>query len=61
MLLLLAIFVGVFWLTAMLGRVWCGYACPPDGLHGVPVSTDRAMDRGGRSGRLKLDKHGGFP
>ncbi|MBI4819356.1 MAG: cytochrome c oxidase accessory protein CcoG [Deltaproteobacteria bacterium] len=27
-LLLLTIFVGIFWVTAMFGRVWCGWACP---------------------------------
>ncbi len=28
MLFLLAVFVGVFLLTALFGRVWCGWACP---------------------------------
>ena len=28
MLLLVAIFVGIFLLTAVYGRVWCGWACP---------------------------------
>ena len=28
MLLLVGIFVGIFLLTAVLGRVWCGWACP---------------------------------
>lgn len=28
MLLLLAIFLSIFWLTALVGRVWCGWACP---------------------------------
>lgn len=27
-LLLIAVFVTVFWVTALLGRVWCGWACP---------------------------------
>ncbi|NJK89060.1 MAG: hypothetical protein HC923_06415 [Myxococcales bacterium] len=27
MLLLLSIFLGIFWLTAVLGRVWCGWGC----------------------------------
>jgi cytochrome c oxidase accessory protein FixG len=28
MLLLLSIFVGIFWTTALIGRAWCGWACP---------------------------------
>jgi polyferredoxin len=28
MLLLLAIFVAIIWTTALVGRAWCGWACP---------------------------------
>ena len=28
MLLLFSIFIGIFLLTALFGRVWCGWACP---------------------------------
>ncbi len=28
MLLMLSIFLTVFWLTALVGRVWCGWGCP---------------------------------
>ncbi len=28
MLLLLAIFLFIFWITALFGRVWCGWGCP---------------------------------
>lgn len=28
MLLLLIVFLGIFWVTAMFGRVWCGWGCP---------------------------------
>ncbi len=28
MLLMLGIFIGIFWLTALFGRVWCGWGCP---------------------------------
>ena len=27
-LLIVGTFVGIFWVTALLGRVWCGWACP---------------------------------
>ncbi|MCB9589912.1 MAG: cytochrome c oxidase accessory protein CcoG [Polyangiaceae bacterium] len=59
MLLLLAIFVGVFWLTAMLGRVWCGYACPQTVYMEFLFRPIEQWIEGGRSGQLKLDKHGG--
>lgn len=28
MLLMLSIFLGIFWITAVFGRVWCGWGCP---------------------------------
>jgi cytochrome c oxidase accessory protein FixG len=28
MLLMLSIFVSILWLTALVGRAWCGYGCP---------------------------------
>lgn len=28
MLLMLAIFLSIFWVTALVGRVWCGWGCP---------------------------------
>ena len=28
MLLMLSIFLGIFWITALFGRVWCGWGCP---------------------------------
>ena len=28
MFLMLSIFLGIFWITALFGRVWCGWGCP---------------------------------
>ena len=59
MLLMLSIFVGVFWLTAMLGRVWCGYACPQTVYMEFLFRPIEQWIEGGRTGQLKLDKEGG--
>ncbi|MCA9632941.1 MAG: cytochrome c oxidase accessory protein CcoG [Myxococcales bacterium] len=59
MLLMLSIFVGVFWLTAMLGRVWCGYACPQTVYMELLFRPIEQWIEGGRAGQLKLDKNGG--
>ena len=46
MLLLASILIRIFLLTALLGRVWCGWACPQTVVHGVPLPPDRALVRG---------------
>lgn len=67
MLFLLAAFVGVFLLTALYGRVWCGWACPQTVwlellfrplerlIEGSP-QQQRALDRDGPDVRRAL-KH----
>ncbi len=59
MLLLLTIFVGVFWLTALLGRVWCGWACPQTVYMELLFRPIEQWIEGGRRGQLDLDKRGG--
>ncbi len=59
MLLLLSIFVGVFWLTALLGRVWCGWACPQTVYMELLFRPIEQWIEGGRSGQLRLDSRGG--
>lgn len=65
MLLLVSIVVGVFLLTALFGRVWCGWACPQtvymeflfrpiERLFEGPPGLRRQIDRGGISGRRLL-------
>jgi cytochrome c oxidase accessory protein FixG len=55
MLLLLVIFLSIFWLTALVGRVWCGYGCPQtvymellfrplERLFEGPAPAQRALD-----------------
>jgi len=70
MLLLLAIFFGIFLITALFGRVWCGWACPQTVymeflyrplerlLEGSPQEQAK-LDREGPSGR-RLLKYGVF-
>ena len=53
MLLLVGIFLAIFWLTAVYGRVWlAGPARKPS--HGVPLPTHRAADRGRNEGQSDL-------
>src|SRR4029078_7931482 len=65
MLLLLFIFVVVIWTTALVGRAWCGWACPQTVymeflfrpierlIEGDPVAQAR-IDRTGPNGRRGL-------
>ena len=62
---LLALFLGIFWITALVGRVWCGYGCPQSVylellfrpierlIEGGP-SAQKRISRGGLSGRRLL-------
>lgn len=70
MLLLLSIFVGIFLITAWLGRAWCGWACPQTvymeflfrplerWIEGG-LAAQKRIDQQGFSGR-RLLKHGVF-
>jgi len=58
MLLLFSIFVGIFLLTALLGRVWCGWACPQTVYMEVLYRPLERWIEGGRSRQLKLDREG---
>jgi cytochrome c oxidase accessory protein FixG len=58
MLLLFTIFVGIFLVTALWGRVWCGWACPQMVyLEFVYRPLERWIE-GGRNRQLKLDASG---
>jgi cytochrome c oxidase accessory protein FixG len=58
MLLMLAIFVAIFWLTAVYGRVWCGYGCPQTiYLEFVFRPIERWLE-GSRGQQQKLDREG---
>lgn len=59
MLLLLAIFVGIFWLTALIGRGWCGWACPQTVYLEFVFRPLERWFEGSRAQQLKLDRTGG--
>ena len=49
----------IFLLTALFGRVWCGWACPQTVYMEFLFRPDRALVEGGRSGSRELDKQRG--
>jgi cytochrome c oxidase accessory protein FixG len=58
MLLLFGIFVGIFLLTALLGRVWCGWACPQTVYMEFLYRPLERWIEGGRIRQLELDARG---
>ncbi len=58
MLLLFSIFIGIFLLTALLGRVWCGWACPQTVYMEFLYRPLEVWLEGGRNRQLKLDETG---
>lgn len=47
--------VGLFFVTSLLGRVWCGYACPQTVWTDLFVAVENWI-QGDRNARMKLDK-----
>ena len=47
--------VGLFFVTSLLGRVWCGYACPQTVWTDLFVWVERIV-QGDRNARMKLDQ-----
>jgi cytochrome c oxidase accessory protein FixG len=60
MLLLLSIAIAVILLTALLGRVWCGWACPQTVYMEFLFRPIERFFEGGRSGSAAMDKAGGL-
>jgi cytochrome c oxidase accessory protein FixG len=56
MLLFLSVLIGIFLLTALLGRVWCGWACPQTVYMEFLFRPVERWLEGGRSGTLTLDR-----
>ncbi|HEX6141311.1 MAG TPA: cytochrome c oxidase accessory protein CcoG [Geminicoccaceae bacterium] len=54
LLMILAAF-GLFWVTAMFGRVWCGYTCPQTVWTDLFMWVERRIE-GDRGARIRLDK-----
>ena len=47
--------IGLFFVSAILGRVWCGYACPQTVWTDLFIWVERIV-QGDRNARMKLDK-----
>lgn len=47
--------VGLFFVTSLLGRIWCGYACPQTVWTDLFVKVEHLI-QGDRNARMKLDK-----
>jgi cytochrome c oxidase accessory protein FixG len=58
MLLLVGLFVGIFLITAILGRVWCGWACPQTIYMELVYRPVERLLEGNRAHQLKLDREG---
>lgn len=58
MLFLLATFVGVFWLTALVGRAWCGWGCPQTVYMELLFRPIERFFEGDRANQKRLDKQG---
>jgi cytochrome c oxidase accessory protein FixG len=53
--LLIMAAIGLFFATAIVGRVWCGYACPQTVWTDLYMWVERRIE-GDRNARIKLDK-----
>lgn len=58
MLLLLSVVVTIFLLTALFGRVWCGWGCPQTVYMEFLFRPIERLVEGGRSGSMALDREG---
>ncbi|HEY0464852.1 MAG TPA: cytochrome c oxidase accessory protein CcoG, partial [Polyangiaceae bacterium] len=58
MLLMLAIFATVFWVTALVGRAWCGWGCPQTVYMEFLFRPIERLFEGKREAQLALDKRG---
>ena len=53
--LLIVAAVGLFLVTSLLGRVWCGYACPQTVWTDLFIAVERLAE-GDRNARIRLDR-----
>lgn len=58
MLLMLAILVGIFWITALFGRVWCGWGCPQTVYLELLFRPLERLIEGSPAQQRKLDRQG---
>jgi cytochrome c oxidase accessory protein FixG len=60
MLLFVSVGIAIFLLTALFGRVWCGWACPQTVYMEYLFRPLERLIEGGTSGTLALDRQPGF-
>ncbi|MEO1230646.1 MAG: cytochrome c oxidase accessory protein CcoG [Myxococcota bacterium] len=60
MLLMLAIFLGIFWITAVFGRVWCGWGCPQTVYMELIFRPIENFFEGGPGKQRQLDRRRGI-
>jgi cytochrome c oxidase accessory protein FixG len=60
MLLFLSVAIGIFLLTALFGRVWCGWGCPQTVYLEFLFRPIERWIEGGRTGTLALDRKSGI-
>lgn len=60
MLLVLSILVAIIWITALLGRAWCGWACPQTVYMELVFRPIERLFEGDRAAQLRLDRAGGL-
>ena len=58
MLLALTVLVGIIWITALVGRGWCGWACPQTVYMEFLFRPIERWFEGPRGQQLRLDEHG---
>jgi cytochrome c oxidase accessory protein FixG len=61
MLLLLSIFVVIIWVTALVGRAWCGWACPQTVYMELVYRPIERLIEGDRTRQLAIDRRGVSP
>src|SRR6187402_2753081 len=58
MLLMLTIFAAVFWMTALVGRAWCGCGCPQTVYMEFLFRPIERLFEGRREDQLRIDRSG---
>src|SRR6266498_1369933 len=56
MFLLLSIFVAIIWTTALVGRAWCGWACPQTVYMEFLFRPIERLFEGDREDQMRLDR-----
>lgn len=60
MLLFVSVAIGIFLITALFGRAWCGWACPQTVYMEFLFRPLERLLEGGRTGTMRIDREGGI-